>query len=175
MRPPIVTPQTFGPSFPSKRPFGKSLITRKVTRKGQNRPSDVTYGELIVCGSGLIICQATWGEKGLVEAKGAATSRTCMLSRRVYARSGRGAADFVRQSDIDRVRYLELVLKLARQQGGSVSTHDVEELLHVHNKQVYQLLRKPVDAGKPSAAGSGIVDPRFLTMAPLFLYIRNNR
>lgn len=78
-----------------------------------------------------------------------------MLSGRVYARSGKGAADFVRQSDIDRVRYAELVLKLARQQGGTVATHDVEELLHIHRKQAYRILRKLVDAGELVPAGSG--------------------
>lgn len=94
-------------------------------------------------------------EAGLVEAKGAATSRSYMLSGRAYAQSGRRAADFVRQSDIDRVRYPELVLKIARQQGGSVSTHDVEDLLHIHNKQAYRLLRKLVDAGELVLAGNG--------------------
>lgn len=93
-------------------------------------------------------------EAGLVEAKGS-TSRSYMLSGRVYARSGKGAADFVRQSDIDRVRYAELVLKLARQQGGTVATHDVEELLHIHRKQAYRILRKLVDAGELVPAGSG--------------------
>lgn len=94
-------------------------------------------------------------EAGLVEARGASTARVYMLSGRAYASSGRGAADFVRQSDIDRVRYPELILKLARQQGGTVATHDVEELLHIHRKQAYRLLRKLVDSGDLEPEGSG--------------------
>ena len=57
-------------------------------------------------------------EAGLVEGVGNASGRAYMLSGRVYSRSGKDA-DFVRQSDIDKIRYPELIMKLAHQQGGT--------------------------------------------------------
>ena len=93
-------------------------------------------------------------EAGLVEARGSSTARSYMLSGKVYARSGKGA-DFVRQSDIDKVRYPELIMKLASQQGGSVATRDVESLLHLHRKQAYRLLVKLVKSGDLELVGLG--------------------
>ena len=93
-------------------------------------------------------------EAGLVEARGSSTARSYMLSGKVYARSGRGA-DFVRQSDIDKVRYPELIMKLAKQQDGSVATRDVENLLHLHRKQAYRLLVKLVADGDLVLVGRG--------------------
>lgn len=93
-------------------------------------------------------------EAGLVEAHGSSTARSYMLSGKVYAKSGRDA-DFVRQSDIDRIRYPELIMKLAQQQGGSIATRDVENLLHLHRKQAYRQLVKLVDEKVLELAGSG--------------------
>ena len=64
-------------------------------------------------------------------------------------------ADFVRQSDIDKVRYPELIMKLARQQGGSIATRDVENLLHLHRKQAYRQLIKLVQNGDLAPVGRG--------------------
>ena len=63
------------------------------------------------------------------------------LSARVYSAAGK-EVDFVRQSDIDKVRYPELIMKLARQQGGRVATKDVMSLLHLGRKQAYRQLKK---------------------------------
>lgn len=93
-------------------------------------------------------------ETGLVEAYGSGASRSYTLSARMYSRAGK-AADFVRQSDIDTVRYPELVLKLARQQGGSVATREVESLLHVSRRQAYRVLRQLMDESKLKRVGSG--------------------
>ena len=93
-------------------------------------------------------------EAGLVEARGSSTARSYMLSGKVYARSGKGA-DFVRQSDIDKVRYPELIMKLAKQQGGSVATRDVENLLRLHRKQAYRLLVKLAADGDLMLVGRG--------------------
>lgn len=93
-------------------------------------------------------------EAGLVEARGSIHARSYMLGARVYAQSGK-EADFVRQSDIDRVRYPELIIKLARQQGGQVATRDVESLLHLNKKQAYRQLRKLVEAGELRLVGRG--------------------
>lgn len=93
-------------------------------------------------------------EAGLVEGIGSSGSRSYMLSGKVYARSGRGA-DFVRQSDIDRVRYPELIMKLARQQGGTIKRRDVEELLHIPEKQAYRELARLVSDKKLELVGKG--------------------
>lgn len=93
-------------------------------------------------------------ESGLVEARGSSAARSYILSGRVYARSGK-EIDFVRQSDIDKVRYPELIRKLANQQGGKVATRDVENLLHLHRKQAYRLLAKLVDSGELELVGRG--------------------
>ena len=80
-------------------------------------------------------------EAGLVEAHGSSTARTYMLSARVYSAAGK-EVDFVRQSDIDKVRYPELIMKLAKQQGGRVTNKDVMNLLHLGRKQAYRQLKK---------------------------------
>ena len=84
-------------------------------------------------------------EAGLVEAHGSSTARTYMLSAKVYNAAGKNV-DFVRQSDIDKARYPELIMKLARQQGGRVANRDVMSLLHLERKQAYRQLRKLVDS-----------------------------
>jgi ATP-dependent DNA helicase RecG len=93
-------------------------------------------------------------EAGLVEARGSSSARTYILSARIYAFSGK-QADYVRQSDIDRVRYPELIMKLARQQRGRVTTRDVENLLHLNRKQAYRLLSKLVESGDLAPCGRG--------------------
>lgn len=77
-----------------------------------------------------------------------------MLSGRVYLRSGKDA-DFVRQSDIGKIRYPELIMKLAHQQGGAIKRRDVEQLLHLQTKQAYRELSKLVDAGALVSVGRG--------------------
>lgn len=93
-------------------------------------------------------------ETGLVEARGSSTTRSYILRGKVYARSGRGV-DFVRQSDIDKVRFPELIMKLAKQRGGSIATRDVENLLRLHRKQAYRLLVKLVADGNLVPVGRG--------------------
>lgn len=93
-------------------------------------------------------------EAGLVEGIGSSGSRSYMLSGKVYARSGK-EADFVRQSDIDRVRHPELIMKLARQQGGTIKRRDVEELLHIPEKQAYRELARLVAEGRLELIGKG--------------------
>lgn len=93
-------------------------------------------------------------EAGLVEGVGNASGRAYMFSGRVYSRSGKDA-DFVRQSDIDKIRYPELIMKLAHQQGGTIKRRDVEQLLHLQTKQAYRELSKLVDAGELVSVGRG--------------------
>ena len=47
---------------------------------------------------------------------------------------------YVRQTDIDRIRYPELVMKLATTKGGVITKQDVIELLNVSPSQAYSIL-----------------------------------
>lgn len=93
-------------------------------------------------------------ESGLVEAYGSGASRSYTLSARVYPRAEKNA-NFVRQSDIDTIRHAELALKLARRQGGTVATREVENLLHINRKQAFRILAQLVDEGRLKRVGNG--------------------
>ena len=62
-------------------------------------------------------------------------------------------AAYVRQTDIERIRYPELILKLAETQG-TITRGDVVELLHVTPPQAYRLLQKLVKKGELVQTGT---------------------
>ena len=76
-------------------------------------------------------------EAGLLEASGNGRGRTYIMSAKTY----RDKAAYVRQTDIDAVRYPELVMKLAETKG-KISRKDVAALLHVSPPQAYRILKK---------------------------------
>lgn len=61
---------------------------------------------------------------------------------------------YVRQADIDKVRHEELILKLAKQNDGVITKRDVEQLLHVGDKQAYRKILKLVQEGKLEKVGA---------------------
>lgn len=79
-------------------------------------------------------------ENGLIEAIGTGRGRAYILSAKSY----KDPVKYVRKTDIDQLRYPELVLKLAKQKG-TISRKDVIELLHVSPPQAYRLLKKMVE------------------------------
>lgn len=79
-------------------------------------------------------------EAGMIEAMGNTKSRVYTLGAKLY----RNPAEYVRQTDIDQLRYRELVLKLAKKKG-SITRKDVIELLHINPSQAYRLLKKMVE------------------------------
>ena len=81
-------------------------------------------------------------EAGLLEATGSGRGRTYVLSAKAY----QDKAAYVRQTDIDAVRFPELVMKLAEAKG-SITRKDVAALLHVTPSQAYRILKK-LEAGK---------------------------
>lgn len=93
-------------------------------------------------------------EAGLVEAQGSSFSRAYILNSKIYSAVGE-EADFVRQSGIDKVGGPELVMKLARQKGGSIANRDVMELLRLSRKQAYRLIQKLVKSGELELVGEG--------------------
>lgn len=84
-------------------------------------------------------------EAGLLETHGSGRNRAYLLSSKVYSKAGK-AKEYVRQTDIDKVRYPELIMKLAEKQG-SVTTADVSALLHVDSSKAYYEIRKLVKKG----------------------------
>ncbi|WP_249029068.1 RNA-binding domain-containing protein [Tannockella kyphosi] len=85
-------------------------------------------------------------ESGLVEANGTGKSRVYMLSVKVY-KAQDNVVGYVRQTGIDRLKYDELVLKLAKQQK-YVTRNNVVELLGVTKDQAYRILKNLVKSGK---------------------------
>ena len=81
-------------------------------------------------------------ESGLIEAIGNGRGRAYVLSARMY----RHPAEYVRQTDIDQLRYRELVMKLAETKK-IIKRKDVVELLHVSPPQAYRLLQKLTQEG----------------------------
>ncbi|MCI7730791.1 ATP-binding protein [Enorma burkinafasonensis] len=95
----------------------------------------------------------TLTEAGLVEATGYGKRRSYTLSSKVYRKTGK-AKEYVRQTDIDKVRYPELILKLAETHG-SVTTADVADLLHIDREQAYYEIRKLMKSGRLAKAANG--------------------
>lgn len=86
-------------------------------------------------------------EAGLLEAHGTGHNRSYVLSKKIYEREGL-SKEYVRQTDIDKIRYPELIMKLAQSQG-SITTSDIEDLLHLPTSNAaYYEIRKLVKAGK---------------------------
>ena len=92
-------------------------------------------------------------EAGLVEATGSGKGRSYILSSKVY-RSADNNISYVRQSGIDKLRYSELVLKLAKTQG-YVTRGNVTELLHITPPQAYRILGKLATDKKLQLDGKG--------------------
>lgn len=92
-------------------------------------------------------------ESGLVEATGNGKARAYILSAKVY-REQDNSVGYVRQTGIDKLKYDELVMKLAKQQG-YITRDNVSELLNISNSQAYRILKKLADKGKLVLLGKG--------------------
>lgn len=92
-------------------------------------------------------------ESGLVEASGNGKVRAYILSAKVYKEQD-NSVGYVRQTGIDKLRYNELILKLAEQQG-FVTRDNVSELLNISLSQAYRLLKGLVNKNKLILIGTG--------------------
>jgi len=92
-------------------------------------------------------------ESGIVEAYGSGRGRTYMISRKIYNLRG-DAPGYVRQKDIDELRYPELILSLASSQD-YISRTDVVNLLHINAPSAYRALKKLSDNGKLEPVNKG--------------------
>ena len=86
-------------------------------------------------------------ESGLVDAYVKGKNRTCILGKKIY-RENKKAIQYVRQTDIDSIRYPELVMKLANTQNGIITKQDVIELLKVSPSQAYTVIKKLQGEGR---------------------------
>ena len=86
-------------------------------------------------------------ELGLIEASGKGNNRTYILGKKIYRENKKGI-QYVRQTDIDSIRYPELVMKLADTQNGIITKQDVAELLKVTPSQAYTIIKKLQDEGR---------------------------
>lgn len=80
-------------------------------------------------------------EAGIVDGMGNGRGRVYVLSAKAY----KDPAQYVRQTDIDVIRYSELILKLAHTKE-YIKRKDVVDLLHVSAPQAYRLLKKLEDS-----------------------------
>ncbi len=98
-------------------------------------------------------------EAGLVEGMGNGRGRVYVLSAKAY----KDPVQYVRQTDIDVIRYTELIKKLA-QTKDYITRKDVIDLLRVSPPQAYRLLKKLTDSnilirtGNTSAAHYKLAD-----------------
>ncbi|WP_301859639.1 RNA-binding domain-containing protein [uncultured Megasphaera sp.] len=90
-------------------------------------------------------------DRGFVEAIGQGRGRMYMLSASVYKRTD-ASLTYVRQADIDRIRYPEMIMKYIQTQG-SISRIETSELLHVSPMQAYRLLKKLCEIGRIEKIG----------------------
>lgn len=81
-------------------------------------------------------------ESGLVESVGSGKGRTYILSAKAY----RDKTSYVRQTDIEAIRYQELILKLAEMKQ-AITRSDIVDLLHVSPPQAYRIVQKLVKNG----------------------------
>jgi ATP-dependent DNA helicase RecG len=92
-------------------------------------------------------------ENGLVEAVGSNKNREYILSGKVYKETN-NSIKYVRQTDIDKVRYPEMVLKLASEKG-KITRSDVAKLLQLTPPQAYRIIQKLIKDDKLELVGSG--------------------
>ena len=83
---------------------------------------------------------------GLVEGFGTGRGKTYMLSHNVFKNKS-DTIGYVRQRDIDEVRYKELILNLA-ERSDFISNSDIRSLLHVESNKAYLLLKELSTEGK---------------------------
>lgn len=86
-------------------------------------------------------------ESGLIEAYGKGKNRTYILGRKIY-RKKKETIQYVHQTDIDSIRYPELVMKLANTQNGIITKQDVVELLKVTPVQAYSIIKQLKEEGR---------------------------
>ena len=92
-------------------------------------------------------------ESGMLEPSGNGKGRFYTLSAKLY-HADNNITGYIRQKGIDNVRYPEMVMQFAKENGGTITRGDVMELLHLTKSQAYNLLKKMVDDDKLDSKGT---------------------
>ena len=92
-------------------------------------------------------------ESGMLESSGNGKGRCYTLSAKLY-HADNNITGYIRQKGIDNVRYPEMVMQFAKENGGTITRGDVMELLHLTKSQAYNLLKKMVDDDKLDSKGT---------------------
>ena len=92
-------------------------------------------------------------ESGMLEPSGNGKSRCYTLSAKLY-HADNNITGYIRQKGIDNVRYPEMVMQFAKENGGTITRGDVMELLHLTKSQAYNLLKKMVADDKLDSKGT---------------------
>ena len=86
-------------------------------------------------------------ESGMIEPTGAGRGRSYILSSSVYKQS-ENTVGYVRQTNIDKIRYPEMIIKFAESNDNKVTRANVIELCRINNNQAYRVLNKLVRDNK---------------------------
>ena len=78
-------------------------------------------------------------EIGLIEASGNGKNRSFTMGKKIY-REKNESIQYVRQTDIDSIRYSELIMKRARTQNGIKQS--IIEFLNISPSQAYALIKQ---------------------------------
>ena len=92
-------------------------------------------------------------EFGLVEVSNKGKSRVFILSPKVYKEQN-NLIGYIRQTEINRLRYEELVLKLAKHQQ-FITRDNVKELLNINDGQSYRILKNLTESHQLLLVGKG--------------------
>lgn len=92
-------------------------------------------------------------ESGLIEASGYGKREAYVLSKKVY-KVQENSVTYARQTEIDKLKHDELILKLAQQQG-YITRDNVSELFNISTSQAYRMLKGLANKKKLVLIGKG--------------------
>lgn len=124
---------------------------RKMTRTELTEITHIPHARMGIALESMI-------ESGLIEEIGRSTF---MLSKNLYVQSGK-SKEYVRQAGIDKIRYPEMIMKLANTQG-KITKDDVIQLLHITPAEAYRQLKTLRAQGKIELIYGG----RYATYKPV--------
>lgn len=120
-----------------------ALFVLNILKQNRRLNAEAIHQELHISEAKIRATLERMTKAGLIEAMGSGRGRTYVLSAKMYL----DPTEYVRQTDIDQIRYSELIIKLAEKKG-SITRKDVIKLLHVSPSQAYRLLQKLVKDGR---------------------------
>ena len=130
-----------------------SLLILNVLKQMNRLSVSEISSELKIDESRIRVALETLVASGIVESGGTGRGRYYMLSSKYYNKA-KNIAAYVRQKDIDPIRYEELVMELLRKKG-TVRRSDVVDLLHVTKSQAFRILKRLAENDKIELNGKG--------------------